>query len=127
MERAKLQAVNPVLPSRDVRASIEFYVTRLGFSLQFQDSVHEPRYAGLRRDHVELHVQWHDPAEWEAVERPMLRFVVPAVQALFEEYKSKGVFHARTGVRATTWGTREFAFFDPDQNGLTFYCDLDEA
>jgi hypothetical protein len=22
------------------------------------------------------------------------------------------------------WGTREFAFFDPDRNGLTFYRDL---
>jgi catechol 2,3-dioxygenase-like lactoylglutathione lyase family enzyme len=120
-------AVNPVLPSRDVRASIEFYVTRLGFSLQFQDSANEPRYAGLRRDGVEIHVQWHDPAEWEAVERPMLRFVVPAVQALFEEYKDKGVFHERAAVRETTWGTREFAFFDPDHNGLTFYCDLEDA
>ncbi len=124
MERAKLQAVNPVLPSRDVGASIEFYVTRLGFSLLFQDSTHEPRYAGLRRDSVEIHVQWHDPAEWEAVERPMLRFVVPSVQALFEEYSDKDVFHGRTAVRETAWGTREFAFYDPDQNGLTFYCDL---
>jgi len=93
MARAKLKIVNSVLPSRDVPASIEFYVSRLGFSLQFQDSTSDPRYAGLRRDDVELHVQWHDPAEWEAVERPMLRFVVSAVQDLFDEYKDKGVFH----------------------------------
>jgi len=125
MERAKLQAVNPVLPSRDVRAAVEFYVGRLGFSLQFQDSATEPRYAVLGRDGVELHVQWHDPADWEAVERPMLRFVVSDVQALFEEYKDRGVFHARTAVRETPWRTREFAFFDRDQNGLTFYRDLE--
>jgi catechol 2,3-dioxygenase-like lactoylglutathione lyase family enzyme/heme-degrading monooxygenase HmoA len=126
-ERARLQAVNPVLPSRDIRASIDFYVTRLGFSLQFQDSTEEPRYASLRRDDVELHIRWHDPAEWEAVERPALRFVVPDVLSLLEEYKDKGVFHERTAIRETTWDTREFAFFDPDQNGLTFYCDLGEA
>jgi catechol 2,3-dioxygenase-like lactoylglutathione lyase family enzyme len=114
--RAKLCAVNPVLPTRDVRASAEFYVARLGFTLLFQDSPGQPRYACLRRDAVELHVQWHDPAEWAAVERPMLRFVVPEVRALFAEYQAQGVFHARTALRETAWGTREFAFYDPDQN-----------
>jgi len=125
MERAKLQAVNPVLPSQDVRASIEFYVTQLGFFHLFQDSADNPGYAGVRRDDVELHIQWHDPAEWSAVERPSLRFIVPEVQSLFDEYKDKGVFHDGTALRETPWGTREFAFFDPDKNGLTFYCDLE--
>jgi uncharacterized glyoxalase superfamily protein PhnB len=54
----------------------------------------------------------------------MLRFVVPAVLEVFDEYRDKGVFHERTALRDTPWGTREFAFYDPDQNGLTFYCDL---
>ena len=124
MQRVQLLAVHPVLPSRNVPALIEFYVTRLGFSLAFQDTENEPRYAGLRRDNVEIHVQWHDPTEWEAVERPMLRFIVSDVQTLFEEYKDKHVFHDKTALRETAWGTREFAFFDLDQNGLTFYCDL---
>ena len=124
MPRAQLQAVHPVIPSRNVPLLIEFYVTRLGFSLAFQDSENDPRYAGLRRDNVELHLQWHDPAEWQAVERPMLRFLVPDVQVLFEEYKDKEVFHDRTALRETAWGTQEFAFYDLDQNGLTFYRDL---
>lgn len=51
----------------------------------------------------------------------MLRFVVPQVEALFEEYKTKDVFRSRTALRDTAWGTREFAFYDPDGNGLTFY------
>ncbi len=105
-------------------AAIEFYVARLGFVLLGKDSPTNPRYAVVRRDHVELHLQWHDPAEWAAVERPMLRFVVPAIQDLFEEYEQMNVFHERTVLRETSWGTREFAFFDPDGNGLTFYCDL---
>ncbi len=54
----------------------------------------------------------------------MLRFVVPAVLEVFDEYRDKGVFHERTALRDTPWGTREFAFYDPNQNGLTFYCDL---
>ena len=127
MTRAIIKAVNPVLPSRDVKRSIEFYVNRLGFTLGFQDSPDEPHYAGFRRDGVEIHVQWHDPEEWSAVERPMLRFVVPGVQALHDEYADKDVFHATTKLRETSWGTREFAFYDPDQNGLTFYCDQPQA
>lgn len=123
MKKAILQTVNPVLPSQDVRASIDFYVTQLGFTLQFQDSVDKPSYAGLCRDKVALHIQWHDPVEWETVERPSLRFVVSDLVALFEEYKDNGVFHENTALRKTSWGTQEFAFFDPDQNGLTFYRD----
>ena len=124
MQRAQFQAVHPVLPSRNVPLLIEFYVARLGFSLAFQDTESDPRYAGLRRDYVELHLQWHDPAEWQAVERPMLRFLVPDVETLFEEYKDKEVFHRQTALRKTDWGTQEFAFYDLDQNGLTFYRDL---
>lgn len=115
--------MHPVLPSRDIARAIAFYVHQLGFELAFSDSDDEPRYAGLTRDDVEIHVQWHDPAEWERVERPMLRFVVPDVDSLFEEYRDKGVFHERTALRDTGWGTREFAFYDLDGNGLTFYRD----
>ncbi len=127
MTRARLQAVHPVLPSKDLPAAIAFYVNRLGFALGFQDAPTAPHYAGVRRDDVEIHLQWHDPEEWAAVERPMLRFVVPDIDALFEEYRTQGVFHAGTALRDTPWGTREFAFYDPDQNGLTFYADIDGA
>jgi catechol 2,3-dioxygenase-like lactoylglutathione lyase family enzyme len=120
--RSKLKAVNPVLPTKDVRVAVDFYVERLGFKLNGQDSPSEPRYAVIGRDEVELHLQWHDPDEWAAVERPMLRFFVTQIELLFGEYQRAGVFHERTALRKTPWGTREFAFFDPDQNGLTFYC-----
>lgn len=124
MAGAKLKAVHPVLPTKDVRASIAFCVERLGFKLHGQDLPSEPRYAVVGRDNVELHLQRHDPAEWAAVERPMLRFDVPAIEKLFEEYQRAAVFHEGTALRETPWGTHEFAFFDPDHSGLTFYRDL---
>ena len=116
-----------MLPSRDVAAAVGFYVGRLGFEIAFADSTHDPAYAGVRRDGIELHLQRHDAAEWSRVERPMLRFVVPAVENLFEEYRDRGVFHERTALRRTPWGTREFAFYDLDMNGLVFYRDLAEG
>lgn len=122
---AHIQAVQPVLPTQDVDRAIEYYVGRLGFQLAFQDNPETPGYAGVIRDGVELHLQWHHASEWEAVERPQLRFVVPHVETLFEEYQDKGVFHDNTALRSTDWGTVEFGFFDLDSNALTFYRDKD--
>jgi catechol 2,3-dioxygenase-like lactoylglutathione lyase family enzyme len=114
--------VIPVLPCKDVATAIAYYVERLGFTLLFQDSA-EPTYASVRRDRVELHLQWHETSDWERVERQMLRFPVLDVDALYAEYIDQGVFHARTALRDTAWGTREFAFYDLYQNGLIFYRD----
>jgi hypothetical protein len=60
---ANLLAVHPVLMAGDVLVSIRFY-RGLGFSLAFQDQPARPRYAGLVRDGVELHLQWADPGQW---------------------------------------------------------------
>ena len=118
-----LISVQPVLPTKDVSLGIAYYVERLGFQLAFQDSEQDPHYAGLRRGPVELHLQWHDSAEWERTERPMLRIVTADLDSLFAELEHKGVFHKATAIRETPWGTREFAFYDSSGNGLTFYSD----
>jgi catechol 2,3-dioxygenase-like lactoylglutathione lyase family enzyme len=118
---AEFKAVHPVLPARDVAEAIRYYVERLGFRLRFQDDEHDPRYAGLQRDGVELHLQWHDGADFNKVERLALRFLIDDVDGLFEEYADKGVFHSGTALRDTSWGTREFAFYDLNGNGLFFY------
>jgi catechol 2,3-dioxygenase-like lactoylglutathione lyase family enzyme len=118
-----IEHIQPVLPSRNVEASVDYYVGRLGFTLVFMVT-EKPAYAVIRRDGVELHLQWHDASEWERTERPMLRFVVSEIDGLFEELRTKDVFHEKTALRKTPWGTREFAFYDPDGNGLTFYVDL---
>ncbi len=117
---ARLLQVQPVLGVRDVAVSVDWYVQRLGFTLAFHAPEH-PAYAVLTRDDVELHLQWSDPAEASADDRPMLRFLVEDVEALLGEFEPKGVFHEQTALRDTSWGTREFAFYDPDRNGLTFY------
>ena len=123
MTRARFQEVHPVLPVRGVAKAVAFYTERLGFRLEFQDSPDTPRYAGVERDGVRLHLQWHDPVDYPGVENQNLglRFLIEDVDDLFAEYRDKGVFHAGTDLRDTPWGTREFAFYDPDGNGLFFY------
>lgn len=125
MEKAHLHQIHPVLPVQNVLAALFFYVNKLGFDIAFADDPKLPTYAGVRRDDIEIHLQWHDPKEWETdVNRPMLRVVTQNIESLFTEYKSKDVFHESTTIKETPWQTKEFAFYDLYKNGLTFYQEL---
>jgi catechol 2,3-dioxygenase-like lactoylglutathione lyase family enzyme len=121
--KAKLGAVQPVLMVRDVPASIRFFAS-LGFEAVFKDSPTDPKYAGVARDGVELHLQWHDASEWSYPnDRPTYRFPVDDVDRLFDEFRGVPNLH-HTDVRDTEWGTREFHVHDLDKNGLQFYRHL---
>lgn len=116
-----LEAVHPVLASRDVAASIEFY-RALGFATVFQDSPDSPRYAAVRRDGVELHLQWHDASAWATPgDRPVFRFLVRDVDGLHREFAAQPVVNDMKAPFESAWGTREFHLRDPDRNGLQFY------
>lgn len=123
-----LEAVHPVLMSRDLPESIGFF-ERLGFSVAFRDSETAPRYAGIVRDEVMLHLQWHDAGQWaHPGDRPAYRFLVGDVDALYRELHDRGAVPdpavsgspwARPG--DTPWGTREFHLRNPSGNLLQFY------
>jgi catechol 2,3-dioxygenase-like lactoylglutathione lyase family enzyme len=119
-------AIHPVLMSRTLSESIRFFDS-LGFDLAFVDDPAEPRYAALRRDAVELHLQWADAGQWrEGVDRPAYRILVEDVDALFRELVARGVPPAEGSPWGhpgdTPWGTREFHLADPDGNQLHFYA-----
>lgn len=124
--KATIRAVMPVLMCRDVAAAVLFY-GRLGFDRLFQDSETEPNYAVVKRDLVQLHLQWADAKQWHVgLDRPNYRLLVADVDRLFEELAAKGA--AGTGdspwakPATTPWGTREFHVRDPDGNGLQFFA-----
>jgi len=120
-----LEQIHPILPVKNVKEALKFYVEKLGFQIAFADDNTNPFYAGIKRDAIEIHLQWHDTKEWESdFNTPMLRIVTQNIEALYIEYKTKDVFHENTSLKETTWGTREFAFYDLYKNGLTFYQDL---
>lgn len=120
-----LKAIHPVLPVKDVNTAIDYYCDKLGFNIAFRDPTDPNGYAGVLRDNIEIHLQWHDEKEWvDGLDRPMIRIYVENIEALYKEYSKKDVFHDRTSVSEKPWGTKEFAFYDFYGNGLTFYRDL---
>ena len=121
MKTANLKQVHPILGARDLEKALAFYVERLGFELAFRDGSQPTNYAGIRRDGIELHFQFQYEHE---MSKTRLRILVADPDALYDEYVDKQVFHDRTKLTDTPWGTREFAFYDLDGNGLTFYRNL---
>lgn len=129
--KAHLQGVHPVLAASDVMASAQFYCD-LGFTLLFQDTPEKPKYAGVARDGVELHIQWADPEQWAyPTDRPAYRFIVSDVDAIYREFVESGRINTGTSQGSpwatpadTPWGTREFHVRDPGQNCLQFYRPL---
>jgi catechol 2,3-dioxygenase-like lactoylglutathione lyase family enzyme len=121
MPAAAFSQVQPILGTRDVARAVDFYVGKLGFTLAFGVPTNEGNYVGLRRDRVEVHMQFQYEYEMGTTR---LRIVVDDPDALYEEYTDKGVLDEETRLRDTPWGTREFALYDPDRNSLTFYRDL---
>jgi hypothetical protein len=125
MNKGYLHQIHPILPVQDVVEALKYYVNKLGFTIAFADDSKNPSYAGIRRDDIEIHLQWHDSAEWElGLNAPMLRIVTQNIEDLYEEYNAQDVFHENTSLKVTEWQTREFAFCDLYNNGLTFYQDL---
>ena len=128
---ANLKEIHPVLMSNDVSASIDFY-RHLGFTLMFQDEPTDPKYGVMRRDGVELHIQWQDQNQWGyPIDRPAYRFFVEDVDAIYREFTMNGVVSTESNgggpwarPAETPWGTREFHLRDPGQNSLQFYHPL---
>jgi catechol 2,3-dioxygenase-like lactoylglutathione lyase family enzyme len=112
---------NPIIGTRDIQRAIEFYTRQLGFKLAFIDNADAPNYLGFRRDAVVLHMQFQYEHEMGTIR---LRFLVADPDALFNEYRQRGVECTPNGIRDTPWGTREFALYDLDRNAFTFYRDL---
>ena len=129
--RADLEAVHPVLGASDVAESVQFYQC-LGFAVVFQDAPIDPKYVAVKRDDVELHIQWADKEQWAyPIDRPAFRFVVSDVDAIYREFAKSGAVRSDTSQSSpwtapadAPWGTREFHLRDPSQNSLQFYRPL---
>ncbi|MDQ6433030.1 VOC family protein [Mesorhizobium sp. LHD-90] len=119
----RLVCAEPQLFSADVAASCAFYASRLGFSVRFLHG-QPPFYGQVERGGARLNIRHIDagrPVPSDPREPDLLAasIVVEGIEALFEEFSSKGVaFHSP--LRTEMWGARTFIVADPDGNLVLF-------
>jgi catechol 2,3-dioxygenase-like lactoylglutathione lyase family enzyme len=116
----QISGVVPQLRTTDLGASIEFYTTKLGFSLEFR---YDDFYAGVRCGSYMLHLKLIDDPDpsiafVDANEHFHLYLDTPDVDGAAEELKRRGVILVRD-VHRTDWGTRECII--KDNAGHTLY------
>jgi len=110
----------PVLPSSDIERDIQWYKKHTGFELVFGDNM----YAGLQRDNLELHLQWHaDTDDDPLLGGSVIKIFVEDVTPFFEEFHERGTV-PKDKLRKTFWGTYEFGFHDPNKNAIFIVQDL---
>lgn len=120
---AVLGQLTPMIPAgSNFQAAVDFYERKLGFTPGYRDD----GMAIMRRDTTEIMLLNNDDAH--TASQTSLRIQTTGVDALYQEFHAQGIapFHLNQGaglgdLKATPWGTREFAVRDLAGVCLTFY------
>lgn len=115
-----ISSVIPQLRTTNLTASIRFYTSQLGLTLDFQ---YEDFYAGIRAGSALFHLKLVDEADpsiayVDAGEHFHLYLETDDAAATAAALKKKGVRFVKD-LHDTPWGTREFAI--KDDQGHTLY------
>ncbi len=105
----------PVLPSTDIKRDLVWYAKHTGFEYYFGDDM----YAGLRRDNLEFHLQFHHGNEEDPIiGGSVMKVFVADIKPYFEEFLERGTISKDKLRMNTPWGTHEFGFFDLNDNAV---------
>lgn len=116
-----MRLIVPVLPSADIARDIVWYEKHTGFTKAFGDHM----YAGLKRDGLELHLQWHgDTDDDPLLGGSVIRIFVDDIQPIFEEFVQRGTVTKDKLRMHTDWGTHEFGFYDLNNNAVFIVQDV---
>jgi uncharacterized glyoxalase superfamily protein PhnB len=115
-----LKLAIPLLHVSNSASAEDFYCNRLGFHREFahraDDTKPEPRYMGVSRDGVWLHIS---SFSGDGVSGGVANLIVDNVDALHAEFVAKGIRIDLEPVDQT-WGTREMYVKDADGNTIRF-------
>ena len=114
--RAQVGRAAPVLPCADVSRSKQFYVSKLGFTADYEtaDESGALRYAIVSRGNSELHLIR------QATAHPQLAYchiLADPIDDLYDECVAAGLTFERA-ISNQPWGLRDFVIRDPDNNRL---------
>lgn len=122
-----LASISPFFIVKDLRASIAYYLDRLGFQLAFEGPAGGPYYAGVKRDGVGIMLKAilpdvlpcpnhtrHEWARWDAYIYAM------NPDALFDEFRRRGASFVKelSFIDEGLWG---FEVTDADGYVLAFF------
>jgi len=109
----------PTLRSFDEAKAKEFYVGFLEFKVdwehRFADNM--PLYMQISKDGCVIHVSEH---HGDGCPGAHVRIDTDELESFQKLLLAKQYKHARPGIEATPWGTREMSIADPFGNLLTF-------
>ena len=90
-------------------------IRKTGFEVFLSDSM----YAGLVRENLVIHLQWHADTENDPLlGGSVIRIQVKILQPLFEEFVKRGTVAQGALKLNTPWGTNEFGFYDLNRNAI---------
>jgi len=124
--KATIVAAEPALFVADIKASINFFTEKLGFSIAFVYG-EPPFYAQVKRDAAQINLRCVDrpvidPAVREREELLSAVMTVASadeIKQLFLEIQGKNVAFFQP-LKTQPWGARNFIIKDPDGNLLLF-------
>lgn len=112
-------STTPILRMFDEAATKAFYLDFLGFQLdwehRFEDGL--PLYMQVSKGRCVLHLSGH---HGDCTPGGALRIQTTELDAFQQALLAKRYKHARPGINATPWGSRDMAIADPAGNRLIF-------
>ena len=120
-----LSKLTPMIPAgKDMQAALAFYEQKLGFVATYKAD--DLGMVILRRGGVDIILQNMDDPH--TASQTSLRIQLSGVDALYNEYQAQAIAPFQQGdgaglgtLKATPWGTREFAVRDLAGVCITFY------
>jgi catechol 2,3-dioxygenase-like lactoylglutathione lyase family enzyme len=118
--KPKIKKMSPQFLVRELDQSVEFYVNKLGFRLDFR---YEDFYLGIIKDGFSIHLKVGEPSADERRQKRNnedldLVFSVEGIEELYHEYLKKSVPFAQP-LREMAYG-KEFYVVDPDGYLIAF-------
>jgi len=111
-------AINPKLPMRNKEVTRDFYLNKLGFQ-DFGNADYD-NYLMLQKDNLQIHFFEYkelDPKENYGQVYIRMNDIEVYYQSLLDK---KTNIHPNGKLQVKSWGQKEFALLDPDNNLLTF-------
>ncbi len=109
----KFHGINPFIPVKNLKQTLEFYRDRLGF---YGEWTWNELDGGIERDEMQLMFS-EEPIFFESLMnkdfQSTLLWFVDNVNDIYEEYKSRKI-PIMNELEDKPWGTREFIISDPN-------------